>query len=36
MPSVDSSTASELDAADPLAHLRDEFEVPDGIYLNGN
>jgi len=25
-----------LDAADPLGHLRDEFEVPDGTYLNGN
>ena len=35
-PAVDSSTASELDGADPLAHLRGEFEVPDGIYLNGN
>ena len=29
-------TAVELDAADPLASLRDEFELPDGIYLVGN
>jgi kynureninase len=29
-------TAAELDAADPLAPLRDEFEIPDGIYLVGN
>lgn len=31
-----SSTAAELDGADPLASLRDEFEIPDGIYLVGN
>ena len=31
-----SSTAAELDAADPLATFRDEFELPDGIYLVGN
>ncbi len=30
------ATAAELDAADPLAHLRDRFDVPDGIYLVGN
>ena len=30
------STAAELDAADPLARFRDEFELPDGIYLVGN
>lgn len=30
------STAAELDAADPLAALRDEFELPEGIYLVGN
>ena len=30
------STAAELDAADPLAHLRDRFELPEGIYLVGN
>ena len=30
------TTAAELDAADPLAHLRDEFELPEGIYLVGN
>ncbi len=29
-------TAAELDAADPLARFRDEFEIPDGIYLVGN
>ena len=35
--SNDSSlSAAELDAADPLAHMRDEFELPEGIYLVGN
>jgi len=36
--SVDPRTASaaELDAADPLGHLRERFELPDGIYLVGN
>ena len=29
-------TAAELDAADPLAGFRDEFELPEGIYLVGN
>ncbi len=29
-------SAAELDAADPLARFRDEFEVPEGIYLVGN
>lgn len=29
-------TAAELDAADPFAHFRDEFELPEGIYLVGN
>ncbi len=30
--------AAELDAADPLAHWRDEFVIPDPdvIYLDGN
>ena len=29
--------AGALDAADPLAHLRDRFHIPDGvIYLDGN
>ena len=28
--------AAALDAADPLAHLRAEFELPEGIYLVGN
>ncbi len=30
------ATAAELDAADPLAAFRDEFEIPDGVYLVGN
>ena len=30
------ATAAELDAADPLASLRDEFDIPDGVYLVGN
>ena len=29
-------SAAELDAADPLAGFRDEFELPDGTYLIGN
>ncbi len=29
-------SAAELDAADPLARIREEFEIPDGIYLVGN
>ena len=29
-------TAAELDNADPLAGLRNEFELPEGIYLVGN
>ncbi len=29
-------TAAQLDAADPLANLREEFELPEGIYLVGN
>lgn len=29
-------TAAELDATDALAHLRQEFELPEGIYLVGN
>ena len=30
--------ADELDAADPLAHWRDEFDIPDRelAYLDGN
>ena len=31
-----SATAAELDAADPLAAFREEFEIPEGIYLVGN
>lgn len=30
------ATAAELDAADPFARFRDEFEIPEGIYLVGN
>lgn len=30
------ATAAELDAGDPLAGFRDEFEIPEGIYLVGN
>ncbi len=30
------ATAAELDASDPLAGFRDQFELPDGIYLVGN
>ncbi len=29
-------TAAELDAADPLAQFRHDFELPEGIYLVGN
>jgi kynureninase len=29
-------TAAELDAADPLAAMQEEFELPEGIYLVGN
>ena len=37
-PTVDpaTATAAELDAVDPLAGFRSEFELPDGIYLVGN
>ncbi|GAB2928059.1 kynureninase [Rhodococcus aerolatus] len=32
-----SPDAAELDAADPLAHLRDRFVLPEGVvYLDGN
>ena len=34
--SVTAPTAAELDAADPLAAMRSEFELPDAIYLVGN
>ncbi len=30
------TTAAELDAADPLAPFRKEFELPEGIYFVGN
>ncbi|MDG2261072.1 MAG: kynureninase [Actinomycetota bacterium] len=29
-------TAADLDAADPLALIRDDFDLPEGIYLVGN
>ena len=29
-------TAAELDATDPFARFRDDFELPEGIYLVGN
>ncbi len=32
----DFPTAAQLDAADPLAEFRSQFELPDGIYLVGN
>ena len=34
--STHSRTSAELDAADPLASFRAEFEIPEGIYLVGN
>jgi kynureninase len=30
------AAAAALDAADPLAHVRDRFVHPDGVYLDGN
>ncbi len=36
MSTAHSATAAEHDAADPLAPLRHEFELPDAIYLVGN
>ena len=33
---VTGASAAELDASDPLAEFRDQFELPDGIYLVGN
>ena len=35
-PDPSTATAAELDAADCLAGFRQEFELPDGIYLVGN
>ncbi len=35
-PTATGLSAEQLDAADPLAHLRDRFELSDGIYLVGN
>ena len=34
--SAHSLTSAELDASDPLASFRAEFEIPEGIYLVGN
>ncbi len=37
MPHLSRSRIEELDAADPLAHARDRFTLPEGvIYLDGN
>ncbi len=36
MSTTTTASAAELDAADPLAQFRNEFELPDGIYLVGN
>ncbi len=35
-PATADLSAAELDAADPLAGFRDEFELPEGTYLLGN
>jgi len=36
-PAIDRSQCQALDRADPLAHLRDRFAMPDGIvYMDGN
>ncbi|MEL6751692.1 MAG: kynureninase, partial [Pseudomonadota bacterium] len=34
--SITREDALRLDAADPLAHHRGAFDLPDGIYLDGN
>ena len=37
MPHLSRSRIQELDAADPLAHARDRFALPEGVvYLDGN
>ena len=36
MTDLTTASAADLDRVDPLAAFRDEFEIPEGIYLVGN